>query len=70
MDSVEILQQNLEESENNYRILERECEEMDSEIEYLTNELDYLRKFKAWLLEVYPMAEVEFNSIEDIERSV
>jgi chaperonin cofactor prefoldin len=69
-DMIDQLQSDLQESENNYKMLERECEEMDSEIEYLKNELQYCLDFQQWLAKVYPNAEKEYSCIRDIERSV
>lgn len=67
---VEVLEQDLIESETNYKILEREMSDLEDELANLRNDLSWYGKFEIWLSKVYPNAHKEYQAIIDIEKGV
>lgn len=68
--SNEQLEADLTEALTHIKMLERECEQMESDLEFLTNELTDCNAFKKWLAEVYPTALNEYEAVQAVEEGV
>lgn len=67
---VEVLEQDLIESETNYKVLEKEMENLEQELANTIQSLTWWVQFESWLAKTYPNAMKEYSAIKDIERSV